>query len=121
MSEVWCIVSEDNVGGRALAEALLEESQEVAVLSRDVEPFALLVNSYADSIVPAELRHADLLDLAEALTCIEQSFATVDVVALVGADDDERMHAAGDVLLARWPEAELVIVSAARPLAAVPA
>jgi NAD(P)-dependent dehydrogenase (short-subunit alcohol dehydrogenase family) len=120
MSEVWCIVSEDNVGGRALAEALLEESQEVAVLSRDVEPFALLVNSYADSIVPAELRHADLLDLAEALTCIEQSFATVDVVALVGADD-ERMHAAGDLLLARWPEAELVIVSAARPLAAVPA
>lgn len=120
MSEVWCIVSEDNIGGRALAEALLEESQEVAVLSRDVEPFALLVNSYADSIVPAELRHADLPTITEALTCIEESFPAVDVVALVGGDD-ERMRAAGDLLLARWPEAELVIVSAARPLAAVPA
>ncbi|MCS5723567.1 hypothetical protein N1028_16480 [Herbiconiux sp. CPCC 203407] len=114
-------MSEDNVGGRALAEALLEESQEVAVLSRDVEPFALLVNSYADSIVPAELRHADLPTITEALTCIEQSLPAVDVVALVGADDDERMRAAGDFLLARWPEAELVIVSAARPLAAVTA
>jgi NADP-dependent 3-hydroxy acid dehydrogenase YdfG len=112
MSEVWCIVSEDNVGGKALAEALLEEDQEVVVLSRDVEPFALLVNSYADAIVPAEVRENDAPTIAEALASIEESFPDIDVVALVGtAHEGTRMHAAGDYLMARWPDAELVVVS----------
>ncbi|MFB2598122.1 hypothetical protein ACEXQE_10050 [Herbiconiux sp. P17] len=115
MSQVWCIVSEDNETARELAEPLLRDGRQVALLSPDVSSFAMLVNEWADAVVSAEIREPSILSLTDALWQIEENFGTVDVIALV---DDFRQPArvqdAVDFFAARWPEADVVIVAPAR-------
>ncbi len=126
MSEVWCIVSDDDVAARTLAGALLEQHDQVAVITRDAAPFALLVNVYADGILTAETRDTELLSLTDALWTIEESFGPVDVIALVagpavpdraalsdaGETDGELPMAVAEAYFsARWPLAEVVRVT----------
>ncbi|MGA1838172.1 hypothetical protein VD659_14720 [Herbiconiux sp. 11R-BC] len=126
MSEVWCIVSDDDVAARTLAGALLEQHDQVAVITRDAAPFALLVNVYGDGILTAEMRDTELLSLTDALWTIEESFGPVDVIALVagpavpgraalsgtGQTPAEPPMAGAEAYFgARWPLAEVVRVT----------
>jgi hypothetical protein len=115
MSDVWSIISADGAGAQELAALLLAQRKEVAVISPDVGPFALLVNAHADAVLTAELRDPDLLALTEAAWSIEESFGQVDVIAFVDGDDDpQRMRRAADFFAERWPDAE--VLNAPKPL-----
>lgn len=127
MSDVWCIVSAEGAntgetGARELAESLLMQHREVAVISPDVEPFALLVNTFADAVLTAEIREPDVLALNEAMWLIEEEFGSVDVIALLGGglagstDDPFRLQKATEFFGARWPDADIVVLPA--PVAA---
>jgi hypothetical protein len=133
MAEVWCIVSDANEESRNLVELLVQERHQVAVIAPDVAPLALLVNTYADALLPIELTSPDLLSLTDAQWSVEENFGAVDVIALVGqaghardGQDDSEGHddsesgtwarAARDFFAARWPDAEVVVVTpAGRP------
>jgi NAD(P)-dependent dehydrogenase (short-subunit alcohol dehydrogenase family) len=115
MSQVWCIVSEDNQTARELAQPLLRAGRQVALLSPDVSSFAMLVNEWGDAVVSAEIREPGILSLNEALWQIEENFGAVDVIALVDdSDEPARVQDAADFFAARWPDADLVIVAPAR-------
>jgi hypothetical protein len=127
MAEVWCIVSDANEESRNLVELLLQERHQVAVIAPDVAPLALLVNTYADALLPIELTSPDLLSLTDAQWSIEENFGAVDVIALVGHAGDARdghddseagtwARSARDFFADRWPDAEVVVVTpAGRP------
>jgi len=111
MRDVWCIVSADNGRAVELTEVLLAHRHPVAVITADAEPYALLVNRYADAVLPVEVRDPELLSLTDAMWAIEQNFGSVDVIAIAGADDgSDRMREAAGFFGARWPDAEIIAV-----------
>jgi len=121
MRDVWCIVSADNRRAVELTEVLLAHRHPVAVITADTEPWALLVNRYADAVLPVEVRDAEIFALTEAMWAIEQNLGAVDVIAIAGADDEaDRMREAAEFFGARWPDAEIIAVPAS-PFAAAPA
>jgi len=110
MRDVWCIVSADNQSAVELAEALLVHRHPVAVITADAEPYALLVNRYADAVLPVEVREPGLLALTDAMWAIEENLGLVDVIAIIGADGSRRVREAAEYFGARWPEAEILAV-----------
>ncbi|GAA2228162.1 hypothetical protein N1031_05345 [Herbiconiux moechotypicola] len=122
MSDVWVVLNGDGDGesassaSRELVELLLAQRHQVAVISPDVEPFALLVNRYADAVVTAELREPDLLALNEAVWSIDENFGAVDVIAFVGQPADaERARLATEFFAGRWPDADIVVAPTPLP------
>ncbi|WP_368496535.1 hypothetical protein [Herbiconiux sp. A18JL235] len=112
MAQTWCIVSDDGDATRVLAERLLADRHRVAVITRDAAPFALLVNDYADAVLPVEVAHPDLLSLTDAVWSIEESFDTVDVIALVGEPrEGGSVDGAAGFFTGSWPEAHVALVA----------
>ncbi len=111
MRDVWCIVSADNRRAVELTEVLLAHRHPVAVITGDAEPYALLVNRFADAVLPVEVREPELFALTEAMWVIEEDFGSVDVIAIVGDTDDvHSVRAASQFFGARWPDAEIIAV-----------
>jgi CheY-like chemotaxis protein len=111
---VWCIVSDDNDEATRLTELLLGEGHQVAVIAADVRPFAPLVNRFADAVLTAEIRTPDPATLDIAMSVIEESFGTVEVLALVAGDGHPcRSTDSRELFAARWPEAEVLTVTPA--------
>ncbi|MGD8195205.1 hypothetical protein ACEXQB_012015 [Herbiconiux sp. P18] len=114
MAAVWCIVSDDNDQTTGLASMLLREGHQVAIIASDVSAFAPLVNEHADSVLTAEIRTPDPATLDIAMSVIEESFGTVDVLALVAGDGHPcRSSVSRELFASRWPEAEVLVVSPA--------
>ncbi|MCS5720059.1 hypothetical protein N1027_18160 [Herbiconiux sp. CPCC 205763] len=114
MAQVWCIVSDDNETARELAEPLLRDGRQVALLSPDVSSFAMLVNEWGDAVLSAEIREPSILSLTDALWQIEENFGCVDVIALVDdSREPARVQDAVHFFASRWPGADVVIVAPA--------
>ncbi|WP_371029701.1 hypothetical protein [Pseudoclavibacter sp. JSM 162008] len=76
-NEIWCIAGGENGADRRLADALLRGGSTVAIVGRDVAPFALLVDDYADAIMPVELTATTPQALAELRESIELNLGEV--------------------------------------------
>jgi len=76
-NETWCIAGGENGADRRLADALLRGGSTVAIVGRDVAPFALLVDDYADAIMPVELPATTPQALAELRESIELNIGEV--------------------------------------------
>src|SRR5690349_966621 len=76
-NETWCIAGGENGADRRLADALLRGGSTVAIVGRDVAPFALLVDHYADAIMPVELTATTPQALAELRESIELNLGEV--------------------------------------------
>lgn len=75
--QTWCIAGGDDGADRQLADALLRSGNTVAIVGRNVAPFALLVDDYADAIMPVELTATTSEALAEVRQSIELNLGEV--------------------------------------------
>lgn len=75
--QIWCIAGGEDGADRQLADALLRGGSTVAIVGRDVAPFALLVDDYADAIMPVELTATTSEALAEVRESIELNLGEV--------------------------------------------
>ncbi|PPF36516.1 hypothetical protein [Pseudoclavibacter sp. AY1H1] len=75
--QIWCIAGGEDGADRRLADALLRGGSTVAIVGRDVAPFALLVDDYADAIMPVELTATTSEALAEVRESIELNLGEV--------------------------------------------
>lgn len=76
-NQVWCIAGGEDGADRQLADALLRDGNTVAIVGRDVAPFALLVDDYADAIMPVEITATTSEALAEVRRSIELNLGEV--------------------------------------------
>lgn len=133
--QTWCIAGGEDGAGRQLADALLRGGNTVAVVGRNVAPFALLVDDYADAVMPVELTATTSEALAEVRTSIELNLGEVSHFAVLlgelgegtpeqvadrllaklsSAGQRRGLEGAGDLPEDRWPaDAQLVLVRGA--------
>ncbi|PPF44552.1 hypothetical protein C5B85_10480 [Pseudoclavibacter sp. AY1F1] len=76
-NQTWCIAGGEDGADRRLADALLRGGNTVAIVGRDVAPFALLVDDYADAIMPVEITATTSEALAEVRRSIELNLGEV--------------------------------------------
>lgn len=76
-TQIWCIAGGEDGADRQLADALLRAGNTVAIVGRNVAPFALLVDDYADAIMPVEITATTSEALAEVRKSIELNLGEV--------------------------------------------
>ncbi|UOQ59776.1 hypothetical protein MUN76_12070 [Leucobacter rhizosphaerae] len=69
----------------ALATALLAEGKYVAVVSKQISPFAMLVNEHGDQFTTIEIDPIELIPSLEALQNYDLSGHTLDAVIVVSS------------------------------------
>ena len=76
-NQTWCIAGGEDGADRQLADALLRGGNTVAIVGRNVAPFALLVDDYADAVMPVEITATTSEALAELRESIELNLGEV--------------------------------------------
>ena len=76
-NQIWCLAGGEDGADRQLADALLRAGNTVAIVGRNVAPFALLVDDFADAIMPVEITATTSEALAEVRRNIELNLGEV--------------------------------------------
>ena len=111
MTNVWLIAGDASGSARILAERLLEDGDQVAVLDDSTDPLAMPVHKYGSALMSIEVQSPDIVAFDDAVSAITDDLGEVDTFALIGdASENSDFSDLRTFFDQRFPLAELLVI-----------